>query len=195
VRGHLALFHTPGQRLLRNPLAPDPLKDLVAKRPPRRIVDKVYENWPIEAAPALPRGLSGVYALYDYDGNAIRIGISGRAGQDVRNRILSDYYRSRGWRAVHTFSVFTFVHGPYFRQIETLILNAAGRALSGNINAGRWNRGTRTVRPPKWERYPTHFVIGTVRRNGTVVIRNGRKFSGRKVRIEVGTGKTRTRSP
>lgn len=130
----------------------------------------------------LPAGLRGVYVLYDPHWNPIRIGISGRGAQDVRDRILFNYYRDRQWRSVHRFTVFVFTNEVLFKQAEVLMLRAVGQAIPGNVNAGRFMKTTRIHKPPR-VRYPAHFVERIIPRGGSLQLR---KYVGRKVRIEVG---------
>ena len=156
-------------------------------RPPQ-LVSEVYEDWPIEAAPCLPRKLRGLYVLYDPHGTPIRIGISGRKGdgsQDVRGRLLGDYYRERKWRNIHHFSVFVFKNRALFKQAEVLILRAVGPAIRGNVHSGRFLQTTRIRKPPRVS-YPPHFLERTVSEDGWL---NLSKYADRKLRIEVGPPK------
>lgn len=156
------------------------------------LVSEVYEDWPIEAVPCLPGGLRGLYVLYDPHGVPVRIGISGRGGkgaQDVRGRLLGDYYRERRWRNVHHFSVFVFKNRVLFKQAEALILRAVGPAIRGNVHSGSFMQTTRIRRPPR-VRYPTHFLERTVNEDGQLRLP---AYAGRKLRIEVGPPKGRLR--
>ncbi len=155
-------------------------------RPPK-LVSEVYEDWPIETVPCLPWGLRGLYVLYDPHGDPIRLGISGRGAQDVKERILGDYYRSRRWRDAHTFSIFIFSNEILFKQAEVLILRAVGQGIRGNVNSGSLMQTTRIHRPPRFKR-PYHFVERTVRDDGTVSLP---RWAGRRLRIEVGPPQTR----
>ena len=155
-------------------------------RPPK-LVSEVYEDWPIEAAPCLPSGLRGVYVLYDPHWVPIRVGISGRGSQDVRRRILGDYYRSREWRSAHHFSVFIFSNEILFKQAEVLILRSVGPAIRGNVHSGSFMATTKIHRPPR-VRYPKHFVVKTVSEDGVVCLP---KYADRKLRIEVGPPKSK----
>jgi hypothetical protein len=155
-------------------------------RPPK-LVSEVYENWPIEAAPCLPWGLRGIYVLYDPHWVPIRIGISGRGAQDVKGRILGDYYRSRNWRNAHHFSVFVFANEILFKQAEVLILRAVGQAIRGNVHSGSFMATTKIRKPPR-VRYPAHFLERFVPESGTLALG---KYAGRKLRIEVGPPKSK----
>jgi hypothetical protein len=150
-------------------------------RPPK-LVSEVYENWPIEAAPCLPPEIRGIYVLYDPHWVPIRIGISGRGTQDVRGRIMGDYYRRKSWRSAHHFSVFVFTNEILFKQAEVLILRAVGQAIRGNVHSGSFMQTTRIHKPPR-VRYPPHFLERTVPEHGQLKLT---KYAGRKVRIEVG---------
>lgn len=126
--------------------------------------------------------------LYDPHGTPIRIGISGRKGfgsQDVRGRLLGDYYRARKWRNIHHFSVFVFKNTPLFNQAEVLILRAVGPAIRGNVHSGNFMRTTQIHKPPS-VRYPSHFLERTVNEKGLLHLP---KYANRKLRIEVGPPK------
>lgn len=156
-------------------------------RPPK-LVSEVYEDWPIEAVPYLPEGLRGLYVLYDPHGFPVRIGISGRGGdgaQDVRGRLLGEYYRERRWRNVDHFSVFVFKNKVLFKQAEALILRAVGPAIRGNVHSGSFMQTTRIHKPPR-VRYPSYFLERTVSVDGWV---NLSRYADCKLRIEVGPPK------
>lgn len=150
-------------------------------RPPR-LVERVYEHWPIESQPLLDGGLRGIYVLYDPEGRPVRVGKAGQGDQDIKDR-LGEYYHSRRWRHVHTFSVFTFVKESWFHQVETLVLRAVGDALTGNVNSGSFSNATRVIGPPR-KTYDWHFNLRTVGEGGWVKL--PRKSAGKKVRVEIG---------
>ena len=149
------------------------------------LIKDVFEHWPIEDAPGLPDGLKGIYVLYDPHGSPVRAGIAGRNKQDVRGRILGEYYRGKKWRHVHTFSVYTFHRQALFKQVEVLMLRAFGEALAGNIRKGKFRKATTKVHRPSRLKRPEDFVIRAVQAEGTLN-RSLEKYAGRKVRIEVG---------
>lgn len=149
-----------------------------------RLVESVYNHWPIEAVPDLPNNLRGLYVLYDSDERPLRVGISGKGKQTVRQRMIDDYYRYKYWRAVDNFSVFIFTKGPHFKQAESFVLYAVGKALALNWQGGRMMRTTRMISPPKYVRYPAHFL--QKKSDGDGIIRISKKFRHRKVRVEIG---------
>ena len=151
-------------------------------RPPR-LIESVYLQWPIEALPDLDDGLKGLYVLYDPDGQPVRVGISGKSKQDVKSRLRLDYYRSKRWRHVHKFSVFTFKVGSLFNQVETLVLKAVGTGLAGNIAKGRFLKTTKVRKAPR-RKYPASFFVRRIGDDGRIKVPD--KFIGRRVRVDIG---------
>lgn len=151
-------------------------------RPPR-LLAKVYERWPIESLPLLEDGLRGIYVLYDPDGRPVRVGKAGGGRQDVKTRMMGEYYHARYWRHVDTFSVYTFVSESLFHQVETIMLRSVGRALAGNANAGSFPGATKVVKPPR-QAYDWHFFLRTVGEDGWVKLPS--KLAGKKIRVEAG---------
>jgi hypothetical protein len=158
------------------------LKSSLMPRPPR-LVAKVYERWPIESLPLLDDGLRGLYVLYDPDGRPVRVGKAGGGDQDVKSRMMGEYYHSRYWRHVASFSVFTFVSKSMFHQVETIMLRAVGKALAGNVNTGSFSEATTVISPPR-QSYDWHFFLRTTGEDGWLKLPS--KFEGRKVRVEIG---------
>lgn len=152
-------------------------------RPPR-LVRGAYEHEPIESAPLLPKGIRGLYVLYDPEGFPIKVGISGRGRrQTVFERFRDDYYRYTYWRNVASFSVYTFEVETMYKQVETLILRAVGKALPGNDNAGHLPKGTARHRLAR-RSYPHYFLQRRVDSEGRVNL--GARNSRRRVRVELG---------
>jgi len=152
---------------------------------PRTLVKEFYRGWPIECLPQLPRGLKGLYVLYNSDGHPLKVGISGRGKQDVWMRMYNEYHLEKSWRAVDHFSVFTFTTRTWFEQAERLILRAVGTALAGNVNAGEVMVRSGVVEPPARQRIPRNFMRRRVNDVGYVKV--GEKYRGRAVRVEVGS--------
>lgn len=152
---------------------------------PERLVASVYEKWPIEALPELPPDLRGLYVIYDSDDKPIRVGISGRGRkQRVIDRIWNEYYRDRYWRAAHTFTVFTFTQRSNYKQVESFVLFALGKALSGNVKGGAFRKATEFHGPPGRVRYPGYFVHGAVGPDGRIRVQ--KRWRNRRVRVEIG---------
>lgn len=148
----------------------------------KKLVNTVYDRWPIEAFWELPDNLRGLYVLYNVERKPVRVGIAGKGRQDVKSR-LKNYYRQKKYRDVDTFSVYILNHS--FKKHEAFILHALGGALTANIKGGKLDRTTKREPPPRYKRLSGEFVIATVKDGGIIERKKLKKYAGTKVRIDV----------